>query len=79
MPRGATFYGIIVGMYILPLLLTIALGMLMFFILYAIVLTYHWFRYSLNAGIATLSLIIFLSGGGFLLFFLFGAAIALSL
>lgn len=62
----------------MPILLIIALAALALFIVYGIILSYHWFRYSISGGVATLSVIIFASGGIFFLFFLFGAAIALS-
>lgn len=55
-----------------------ALTMIGAFIIHALILAYHWLRYSINKGVATLWLFIYVMGGLFLLFFLFGAAVALS-
>ena len=54
------------------------LAMIGAFIIHSLILAYHWLCYSLNKGVATLWLFIYMIVGLFFLFLLFGAAIALS-
>ena len=51
----------------------IALGAGAVFALYGAVLAYHWFRFSLNKGVATFSMAVYILGGGALVLTLFGA------
>jgi hypothetical protein len=62
----------------MSLILVATIAMFSLFVLYGIILSYHWFRYSLSGSMATISVIVFASGGLLFLFFLIGAAIALS-
>jgi uncharacterized membrane protein YqjE len=47
--------------------------------LMALILGYHWFRYGMNAAIATFALTVFLFVSGGLLLIIFGGALAISI
>ena len=64
--------------YMPSFFIAVAIAMTLVFIIHVLILTYHWFRYGLNKAVASLSFLIYVSVGLFLLFFLVGASIALS-
>jgi len=55
-----------------------SIAVFLIFVLYGVILAYHWFRYSHHAAAATLSLIVYAVGGFILFSILFSSAALLS-
>jgi hypothetical protein len=54
-------------------------GMTLLTIMVGLILTYHWKRYGMNAGMSFASILVFAIGAGVLLLSLLGATIAINL